>query len=905
MMNNSNNQATVTANNRIFTTNQGLQNGTIQTQTMTGGSQIIQGVSTAQLPTTTTIKSITNPVHQQLQSHHAQAHQTGNPNNLLTTSTMLPSGVVVGMRQANQASQQQNRPGTGQMSRVVIGGSHMVGSRPSSPSITLGSLNQQTAPALIVKTDNGYQLLRVGPPGSGGQPISTNAGNQTIRLQTVPASISSTSNNNIVVNTVNSTNSTQLFSTQPTTIASVSSANHHQSQGTQLHQTQINQIQSTQTQQHQNVAVPPSTVVTASNTQGNTKEKCRKFLGNLIELSTREPKSVEKSVRTLIQDLINATVEPEQFCNKLEQLLNASPQPCLIGFLKKSLPLLRHSLYTKELIIEGIKPPPADVIGLISSATITQQPSIPKIQAQIRPVNQQIQQTTTIGQTQVRMITSNVQRPIGQTTITKQISGGVRIQQNSCQSISTAPRLLNTQVQRTAISQNTQPYTIQNQTSSAIQKNLQIVKNNVTHGIRSSGTTIIRPPNPNIKNSQIVKQPINSITNAVKVGQTHIKPTTLVNQQIRLQNANIVHQNQSTIPILTQQQSSTSTVTVPVNSSLQGANLNNININSQHNFNSNSTLATPNSTINKIVTIKAQSNQTIATKTASKKKQHFQNTPHIQNVDDKNLHMGASTSSFFQPSASMYGDDDINDVAAMGGVNLAEESQKILGSTENIGTQIRSCKDEVFLHLPTLQNKLKTTCNEKGLDEPSLDVSVLISHACQERLKNIVEKLAVIAEHRMDILKVDPRYEVTKDVRGQIKFLEELDKAEQKRHEEQEREILLRAAKSRSRLEDPEQAKLKAKAKEMQRAEMEELRQRDANMTALQAIGPRKKPKLENESNPLISSTNVGNTGNNNVSSASTSRPRIKRVNLKDLLFLMEQEKDLSRSETLYKAYLK
>lgn len=69
------------------------------------------------------------------------------------------------------------------------------------------------------------------------------------------------------------------------------------------------------------------------------------------------------------------------------------------------------------------------------------------------------------------MITSNVQRPIGQTTITKQISGGIRIQQqNSSQTISTAPRLLNTQVQRTAISQNTQPYTIQNQTSSAIPK---------------------------------------------------------------------------------------------------------------------------------------------------------------------------------------------------------------------------------------------------------------------------------------------------------------------------------------------------------------------------------------------------------------------------------------------------
>lgn len=34
-------------------------------------------------------------------------------------------------------------------------------------------------------------------------------------------------------------------------------------------------------------------------------------------------------------------------------------------------------------------------------------------------------------------------------------------------------------------------------------------------------------------------------------------------------------------------------------------------------------------------------------------------------------------------------------------------------------------------------------------------------------------------------------------------------------------------------------------AKEMQRAELEELRQREANLTALQAIGPRKKPRLD------------------------------------------------------------
>jgi transcription initiation factor TFIID subunit 4 len=112
---------------------------------------------------------------------------------------------------------------------------------------------------------------------------------------------------------------------------------------------------------------------------------------------------------------------------------------------------------------------------------------------------------------------------------------------------------------------------------------------------------------------------------------------------------------------------------------------------------------------------------------------------------------GNNAMSNFYPT---FGDDDINDVAAMGGVNLAEESQKILGSTEFVGTQIRSCKDEVLLNLSVLQQRIRQQMARHGLEEPSLDVAVLISHATQEHLKNITEKLSVIAEHRMDILKV-------------------------------------------------------------------------------------------------------------------------------------------------------
>ncbi|KAG2461797.1 TAF4 factor, partial [Polypterus senegalus] len=91
----------------------------------------------------------------------------------------------------------------------------------------------------------------------------------------------------------------------------------------------------------------------------------------------------------------------------------------------------------------------------------------------------------------------------------------------------------------------------------------------------------------------------------------------------------------------------------------------------------------------------------------------------------------------------------------------------------------------------------------------------------------------------------DERSEQVSDVRSQLKFFEQLDHLEKQRKEEQEREILLKAAKSRSRQEDPEQLRLKQKAKEMQQQELAQMRQRDANLTALAAIGPRKKRKVD------------------------------------------------------------
>jgi transcription initiation factor TFIID subunit 4 len=156
------------------------------------------------------------------------------------------------------------------------------------------------------------------------------------------------------------------------------------------------------------------------------------------------------------------------------------------------------------------------------------------------------------------------------------------------------------------------------------------------------------------------------------------------------------------------------------------------------------------------------------------------------------------------------------------------------------------------------------------------------------------------------------KYEVTQDVRGQLKFLNDLEKIERKRHDEAERELLFRAAKSRTKTEDPEKEKLKAKAKELQRLEEEQLRHEKANNTARLAIGgPRKRLKLDGSEFSSSSSNAVGSSGMIGIggslgfsgSAGLGNRPRTKRVHLRDLMFLMEQEKELKRSPLLWKSY--
>ncbi|CAH2237269.1 jg11235 [Pararge aegeria aegeria] len=627
-------------------------------------------------------------------------NKQGGQNVVVTTQNLgsgqqaiLPNVQILNMRPGAPSVAAQKSVAT-VSPRVVIGTPQVVGTRATAPGITLQtlqSLPQGQQGHLLLKTENGqYQLLRVGPAPTGGTLTSQQP--QTLRLSTIPA-----------------------HSGVPTVSTSVAGPG---SLGGQIQTGQIATPVAATPAVSMAPTVTQQPAVTTQKPLDNTKEKCRNFLANLLDLSSKEPKSVERNVRNLIQELIDAQVEPEEFCDRLERLLNASPQPCLIGFLKKSLPLLRQSLVTKELVIEGINPPSPQVAFNTMSAPAPQ------------PVAATIQ----------------MQKPL-----------------------------------------------------------------------QNAGNTI----------AVLQNIPVHTKINVTKAGKT-------------------------------------------------------MTVNSKSNF------ARPSAPSSSGLSTVLTTGKSLLKEKEKKIPAQFASLPY---VDDK-----------------MAGDDDINDVAAMGGVNLAEESQRILGSTEMIGSQIRSCKEEYLVPSGLMQARLKLITAKQGLDDPSADVAALINHAVQERLKNMIEKLAVIAQHRIDSqIKTDPRYEVSQDVKGQLKFLEELDRVDKKRREDSEREMLLRAAKSRSKNEDPEQAKLKAKAKEMQRVELEELRQREANLTALQAIGPRKKPRIDGPGGAGDTPLSLSSQGPSGITGRSqlALRTRLKRINLRDMLFLMEQEKDTAHSLLLYLSYLK
>ncbi|GAA6226205.1 transcription initiation factor TFIID subunit 4-like [Lates japonicus] len=240
-------------------------------------------------------------------------------------------------------------------------------------------------------------------------------------------------------------------------------------------------------------------------------------------------------------------------------------------------------------------------------------------------------------------------------------------------------------------------------------------------------------------------------------------------------------------------------------------------------------------------------------------------------------------------SGSYKEDDDINDVAFMAGVNLREENAQIL--TTMVGSVVQSCQDQPFLTPNPVLSRILHTGQALGVTDVGPEVVALVSHATQECLRGLLERLTEMAEHRKAAPKEDLWYTKVSDVRSQLRFLEEVESLNKKRRDEEERERLLRLARSRSHTEDPQHQQLKQRAKELQQIEAAQLQQREANLTALAAIGPRRKRPLEQTESQVSLLSRLG-------------VHRVTRVMLRDLLVCMEQDRFLRHSLTLYKAML-
>uniref|UniRef100_A0A8B9IYS1 TATA-box binding protein associated factor 4b n=1 Tax=Amazona collaria TaxID=241587 RepID=A0A8B9IYS1_9PSIT len=588
-------------------------------------------------------------------------------------------------------------------------------------------------------------------------------------------------------------------------------------------------------------------------------KKCKNFLATLIKLASSGPQAPEtgQNVKNLVENLLEAKIEPEEFTKKLYIELKSSPQPYLVPFLKKSMFALRQLMPNAqsfiqqcmqqpapipEAILTCVSAAPAASRGVVTSAVATTSLAV------IKPVSAPVTVTTSpvIKPVLVSASATAPLQPVKSVPSSAVVTASLR----------PAASVLTT---TTATSGLTAIQTVKPVFTSVVPTStLQSPKPVLVSTVASSATS----PLQHLKS--VTGTPITikiSQPNPVAVQSVGAQQVVKVKQLVVQQPSGTIVKQVSSLPQPSTLTLQTSQKRMPLNTLVQTSQ-----------FPAGSILKQITLPGNKILSLQASP---------------------VQKAEIK-----ANGATSFRV------EDDINDVTSMAGVNLNEENACILATnSELIGTVIRSCADEPFLSSEALQKKILNIGKRHDIMELNSDVVNLISHATQERLRGLLEKLTVIAQHRVSTHKGSDSYMVSSDTRAQLRFLEELDRLEKRRRDEEEREMLLRAAKSRSNKEDPEQLRLKQKAKEMQQLELAQMQQREANLTALAAIGSRKKRPLDSANGLNGNGVAPGSSGFSLTKQLLC--PRITRVCLRDLVFCMEQEREMKHSLTLYHALLK
>ncbi|KAE9421710.1 hypothetical protein Angca_003121 [Angiostrongylus cantonensis] len=214
----------------------------------------------------------------------------------------------------------------------------------------------------------------------------------------------------------------------------------------------------------------------------------------------------------------------------------------------------------------------------------------------------------------------------------------------------------------------------------------------------------------------------------------------------------------------------------------------------------------------------------------------------------------------------------------------------VVQQTDEEMIQVRQLQEgaleSAFLRAPDIMSRITQCMNEMCyVDE---EVLVLISDAAEYRLRELIAELAILAEHRIEPLRLNPNYAPIDDTRRQLRFLEDMDRQQEEQRENREKEALIRMSKSKGIAKDTIE-----RAKEMQRADAEAKRNRDANAAAIAALS----------SGSKVTRTKWDQAGSGGVS-GTIQRPRTVRVNIRDLHVLVNKDSRFRRSQLVHKLAL-
>ncbi|KAG5443150.1 Transcription initiation factor TFIID subunit 4B [Clonorchis sinensis] len=201
-----------------------------------------------------------------------------------------------------------------------------------------------------------------------------------------------------------------------------------------------------------------------------------------------------------------------------------------------------------------------------------------------------------------------------------------------------------------------------------------------------------------------------------------------------------------------------------------------------------------------------------------------------------------------------------------------ERKQDLNGDEVKTPTSLLSpSKDQPFFPPHQIRTVL-------GNHDPSLslteDAVVCLSHGLQALARSLLTRLSAVVSHRLERLPDDPRLVQSDCTREQLRFLQKLDEHDRMRQSELEKDFILKAAKSRSRNEDPDQIRMREMARRIATEDYEREKQHQANLTALHAIGPQRKRRfdiMDDVSGSALTDPSTGSySGQDNVSTSSS-----------------------------------